>query len=237
MRGSWPESMKARRTAAAGISAAAAIASSITPSNAPWRSSPVSSRRRNACSSAVAAPNSPLSRAARRAVDPAPEVCASSSRAASTAATGSDGSGAGSVSSPARVRQPVPIRPWRGSPASHAVAGSTSSGPAARSSAASDADFSVRDRVAPTAAEVATTSASSTRASSQRPPTLPRPQPERPGDAAQRRPPRAMASTSSASSSCSAVSFPLCTCPRSSTTSRIVLRSCSDCLAIEAASS
>ena len=51
------------------------------------------------------------------------------------------------------MRQPAPIRPCRGSPASHAVAGSTSSGAAARSSAARAAVFSLRDRVAPTAAE------------------------------------------------------------------------------------
>ncbi|RDI30907.1 hypothetical protein DFR72_104240 [Lentzea flaviverrucosa] len=50
------------------------------------------------------------------------------------------------------------------------------------------------------------------------------------------RPPRAMCSTSSAASSCSSVSLPG-TWPRSSTTSRIVLRSFSDCLAIDAASS
>ena len=46
-----------------------------------------------------------------------------------------------------------------------------------------------------------------------------------------------IASTSSAASSCSRVSFPLSTWPRSSTTSRMVLRSFSDCFAIEAASS
>ncbi len=91
VRGSCPESMKARRTEAAGICAAAAMASSITPSSAPWRSSPVSSRRRKACSSAVAAPNSSPSSAARRAVDPVPDVPASSSSVASTALTSSDG--------------------------------------------------------------------------------------------------------------------------------------------------
>ena len=70
-----------------GTSAAAATASSITPSSAPWRSSPVSSRCRNCCSSAVAAPNRASSCAARRAVEPAPEVAASASSRASTSAT------------------------------------------------------------------------------------------------------------------------------------------------------
>ena len=55
--GRRPDRKNARRTVAAGISAAAATASSITPSSAPWRSSPVNSRCRNCCSSAVAAPN------------------------------------------------------------------------------------------------------------------------------------------------------------------------------------
>ena len=60
---------------------------------------------------------------------------------------------------PDSVRQPVPIRPCRASPASHAVAGSTSAGAAARSRAASAAALAVRARVAPTAADAATTSA------------------------------------------------------------------------------
>ena len=160
--GSRPESMKARRTAAAGTSAAAATASSMTPSRAPWRSSPVSNRRRNACSSAVAAPNSSASRAARRAVEPVPVVAARASSVASTAATSSRGSATGAASIPASVRQPVPRRLCRGSPASQAVAGSTSWGPALRRRAASVAVFAVRERVAPTAAEAETTSASST---------------------------------------------------------------------------
>ena len=82
--GRRPERKKARRTVAAGISAAAATASSITPSSAPCRSSPVNSRCRNRCSSAVAAPNRASSCAARRAVEPAPEVAASASSRAST---------------------------------------------------------------------------------------------------------------------------------------------------------
>lgn len=49
--------------------------------------------------------------------------------------------------------------------------------------------------------------------------------------------PRAIVRTSSAASSWSVVSLPASTCPRSSTTSRIVLRSFSDCFAIDADSS
>ena len=51
------------------------------------------------------------------------------------------------------------------------------------------------------------------------------------------RPPRAIRSTSRASSSCSTVILPASTCPRASTTSRMVRRSFNACLAIAAASS
>ena len=94
---------------------------------------------------------------------PAPEVAASSSSARLDVGDLQDRRRRPAARpAPASVRQPAPIRPCRGSPASHAVAGSISSGAAARSSAASAAVFAVRERVAPTAAEVATTSASST---------------------------------------------------------------------------
>ncbi len=45
-----PASITARRTSPAGNPAALATASSITPSSAPWRSSPTSRRRRKSCS-------------------------------------------------------------------------------------------------------------------------------------------------------------------------------------------
>ena len=135
--GRLPESMNARRTTAAGTSAAAAIASSITPSSAPWRSSPPSSAVRKRCSARVAAAKRSCRSSARRFVEPAPAVAASASRVASTCPTVRVGSAAGGASMPDSVRQPVPTRPCRASPASHAVAGSTSPGAAARSRAAS----------------------------------------------------------------------------------------------------
>ena len=48
--GRSPPSIAARRTSAAGTPAALATASAITPTSAPWRSSPPSRRRRNVCS-------------------------------------------------------------------------------------------------------------------------------------------------------------------------------------------
>ena len=159
--------MNARRTLAAGTSAAVATASSTTPSSAPCRSSPESRRTRNCCSSAVAAVSKAESRPSRRAADPAPDVPARSVSAWSTAATVSDGSLAGSPAIRARVRQPTPSRPCRVSPESHAVTGSTSAASACRSSSAIVPAFAVRDLVAATAVDAATTSASSIAPSSQ----------------------------------------------------------------------
>ncbi len=67
-----PLSITARRTSAPGTPDALATASVITPSSAPWRSSPESKRTRNRCSSAVAAPNSSPTCRLRSAADPFP---------------------------------------------------------------------------------------------------------------------------------------------------------------------
>ena len=48
-----PESIAARRTSGAGTPAARATASTITPSSAPWRISPIRSPRRNVRSASV----------------------------------------------------------------------------------------------------------------------------------------------------------------------------------------
>ena len=52
-----PDIMWARRTAAIGTPAALATASTITPSSAPWRSSPPSTRHSSCCSGSVARAN------------------------------------------------------------------------------------------------------------------------------------------------------------------------------------
>src|SRR3546814_14918505 len=59
------------------------------------------------------------------------------------------------------------MRPWRGAPVRAATAGTTSSGASRRRSSVRAASFAVRERVAPTSAEVATISARSTRRSCQ----------------------------------------------------------------------
>ena len=56
-----PENMWARRTSAAGTSAPRAMASTITPSSAPWRSSPLNTPHNSRCSTAVARENTDVS--------------------------------------------------------------------------------------------------------------------------------------------------------------------------------
>ena len=69
-----PRSISERRTAAAGTSAAFAIASTSTPASAPCRSSPAISARRNACSCAVARANSAVRAVRARRSSPGPQA-------------------------------------------------------------------------------------------------------------------------------------------------------------------
>ena len=103
-----PLSMTARRTSAPGTPAAFATASVITPSSAPCRSSPESSRTRNSCSGAVAAANSSATSRLRSAVEPLPATAPIRVNAASTASTVSDAvpAGGGTARSAAH---PTPI--------------------------------------------------------------------------------------------------------------------------------
>jgi hypothetical protein len=89
--GSDPRSITARRTCAAGTPAARATASVITPSSAPWRSSPESRRIRKCCSSMVAAPITSSTSRFRSATEPGPSTAPISLKAASTPRTVSDG--------------------------------------------------------------------------------------------------------------------------------------------------
>ena len=82
--------------------------------------------------------------------------------ARSTSVIVSVGATAGVTSSRDTVAQPTPMRPWRGSPIRNPTTVSISSGAARPSTSASAAIFVVRDRVAATAADVATRSANST---------------------------------------------------------------------------
>jgi hypothetical protein len=89
--GSDPRSITARRTSVAGTPAARATASVITPSSAPWRSSPESRRIRKCCSSMVAAPITSSTSRFRSATEPGPSTAPISLKAASTPRTVSDG--------------------------------------------------------------------------------------------------------------------------------------------------
>ena len=172
---SEPRSIMARRTSAAGTEAARATASVITPSSAPWRSSPDSSPARNCCSARVARPNSSPTRARRAAADPFPATAPIAEKAASTSDKLSVGAAAGVNPScgpgpggPAprtsrRAAQPTPICRCGSSPDRYPTAIGTSSGPAARSAPASRSILASRALAAPTACDTSAISASSTR--------------------------------------------------------------------------
>ena len=81
--------MHARRTASRGTSAARATASTMTPSCAPWRSSPVSSATRKRCSGSVARAKSAPSASRRAACEPGPAIAPIASHAASTSLSAS----------------------------------------------------------------------------------------------------------------------------------------------------
>ena len=68
-----PRSISARRSVGGGKPAARAIASAITPSSAPWRSSPESSARRKRCSRRWRSANSSAQRGRRAAWEPGPQ--------------------------------------------------------------------------------------------------------------------------------------------------------------------
>ena len=67
----------------------------MTPSSAPWCSSPDNRRSRNDCSRAVARPKSPSTSSLRAATDPFPDTEPMAVNAASTPVSVSDGSAAG----------------------------------------------------------------------------------------------------------------------------------------------
>ena len=157
-----PDSMCALRTAAAGTAAALAIASTITPSRAPWRSSPPSTLHRSRCSSSVARPKTSTSSVRRAATTPAPDIPANSSIIRSTSPTSSTGSVAGSGRTARIVAQPTPIRPWAGAPVRNPTAGATSPGAARRSTSAISAAFSPRFEVAARRVETSASAANST---------------------------------------------------------------------------
>ena len=108
--------MAARRTRSRGTPAALAMASAITPSSAPWRSSPRRSRPRSCPSGSVARANSPVSTAWRSATDPGPVMPSIVVTARSTSATVRVGSAAGVTSTLRTDAQPMPTRPCRGRP-------------------------------------------------------------------------------------------------------------------------
>jgi hypothetical protein len=105
---SEPRSITARRTWFTGTEAARATASVMTPSSAPWRSSPESRPYRKRCSSSVARPNSSLTSALRAAAEPFPATAPIAAKPASTSLKVSVGTSAGG--NPSRsVAHPTPI--------------------------------------------------------------------------------------------------------------------------------
>ena len=150
--------MLARRTSAGGTSAAAAIASAMTPSSAPCRSSPSKRPARNCCSGSVAAPSKRSSASSRRAAEPLPAIARSASRSRAAAASVSVGSRAGAPIAARSAAGPRLTFPPSTTPDSQATAVSRSSGASARKHSASKRTFSLRLRVAATAADTAASS-------------------------------------------------------------------------------
>ena len=103
-----PRSITARRTRVTGTSDARATASVITPSSAPCRSSPESSRTRKNCSSAVAALITSSTSRFRSATEPGPTTAPISLNDASTPSTVSDGA-ADAGGADRSAAQPTPI--------------------------------------------------------------------------------------------------------------------------------
>ena len=161
--------MHARRTASRGTSAARATASTMTPSWAPWRSSPVSSATRKRCSGSVARAKSAASASRRAACEPGPAIAPIASHAASTSTSASVGldRGRGQIAQRAVAHADLALAQL-----ARQVGHRRSPPRRARSAAASRparSIFSLRARVARTASEVAVSSASSTASSWQRP--------------------------------------------------------------------
>jgi len=159
--GSDPRSITARRTSAAGTPAARATASVITPSSAPWRSSPESSRTRKYCSSAVAAPMTASTSRFRSATEPGPTNAPISLKDASTPGTVSDGAAEGGGADRSAAH-PTPICRCGSSPERYATTIGTSSGPADWSADAIAAILANRPDDPATARDTSATSASST---------------------------------------------------------------------------
>ena len=162
-----PATVTARRTSAAGTSAAVAMASVSTPSSAPWRSSPLTRPASSRCSVGVARAISARSRPRRAVVEPAPLSAEIRSNSASTSRTCNDGCAAGGGRSRSAA-YPRPVRRWRNSPDRNATTIGTSSGPARRRQSASNLVLASRPGVSATAAEVWARSSSSTTAESAR---------------------------------------------------------------------
>ena len=107
----------ARRTCAAGMPAAFATASTMTPSSAPWRSSPRKSPTRNRCSASVARPKSAASSSRRAACEPRPGDARRSAtrprrrRAARSVGGGAPARGAGGAPPSRRRSSPAAARP------------------------------------------------------------------------------------------------------------------------------
>jgi|GEM_PF-3662780 len=166
-----PDNIAARRTTAAGRSEARAIASRSTPDRAPVRSSPSIARTRKSHSEAVARAARSTRMPVRAAAEPEPEVVASTSSAASTSPTLSEGSSACVMSRAVSPRHPTPSRPCRGEASSSPISAGSSDASARASSSARASILASLDDVAPTRSAVVTSSASIIWAFSHRRPT------------------------------------------------------------------
>ena len=96
-----------------------------------------------------------------RSLEPVPFITKISLRRESTSASVRDGSAAAPASTPYTVACPRPILPWGSSPERYETATPISSASSDRSMSARTSRFRMRDLVAPTAADAATSFESS----------------------------------------------------------------------------
>ena len=128
-----PDIMCARRTAATGTEAALAIASTITPSRAPWRSSPLNTRHSSPCSGRRGPPEDVHQHRPAGGGDAGTRHPRQLARSPGRPRPrSSDGAAAGSGWTSRSVAQPMPMRPCTGVPVRKATAGATSAGSSRR---------------------------------------------------------------------------------------------------------
>ncbi len=159
-----PVSIAARRTSVRGTSAARETASTITPSRAPCRISPISRPRRKSLLVVRGPCEQIVERRAAGRLGAGAGQCADPGECAASTSSSSNVAGAGAGDGRSfRDAHPTPIDPCGSTPERYATAIGTSPGSSAARTDESRSTFSSRDEVAATSADAAATSPRSIR--------------------------------------------------------------------------